>query len=248
VTYRKAAVILAAGEGKRMKSDLPKVLHRINDRPMVQILLDTLVPLDFERIVVVIGHKGEMVKEHLREYPVQFVWQREQLGTAHAVMMARDHLADFGGVTLVAAGDVPFLSADSVNELFATHLRTGSSATCLSADFKDPAGYGRIIRDGDSDFLKDIVEHKDASEDILRIHEINSSTYCFDNMALFETITQIDNRNIQGEYYLTDAVKIMHNRGLKVAVVKVKDADEVTGVNSVAQLEALQRRISGYHS
>ena len=238
--HDKAAVILAAGKGKRMKSDLPKVLHEIGGRPMVAILLDTLLPLDFDRVVVVIGHKGELVQQALADYPVDFVWQHEQLGTGHAVDVARGVLADFDGVTLVAAGDVPFLSAESVHELFAVHVRTGAAATCLSARFDDPTGYGRIVRDGDSEFIKEIVEHKDASEEIRRITEINSGTFCFDNQSLLASITQIDNKNAQGEYYLTDAVKIMHDKGLRVAVVCSRDSREVVGVNSREQLEQLR--------
>jgi UDP-N-acetylglucosamine diphosphorylase/glucosamine-1-phosphate N-acetyltransferase len=226
-----------------MKSDLPKVLHRIKGRAMVSILLDTLLPIGFDRVVVVIGHKGEMVSEELKQYQVEYVWQREQLGTAHAVLMTKEKLVDFDGTTLVAAGDVPFLSAASVRRLFEVHEKTGAAATCLSAEFDDPSGYGRIIRDGDGDFLKEIVEHKDASEEIRLIHEINSGTFCFDNRTLFEVIDQIDNQNVQGEFYLTDAVKIMHNKGLKVAVVKADNAEEVLGVNSKDQLQALEEKI-----
>ena len=203
------------------------------------------MPLGFQRVVVVIGHKGEMVREELKHYPVEYACQREQLGTAHAVLMTKEILADFDGTTLVAAGDVPLLSADSVKRLFEVHERTGASATCLSAEFEDPSGYGRILRDGDSDFLKEIVEHKDASEEIRQIREINSGTFCFANRALFEVLDQIDNKNAQGEFYLTDAVKIMHNKGLKVAVVKAESSEEVVGVNSRDQLEALEEKITG---
>ncbi|MBN1213187.1 MAG: NTP transferase domain-containing protein, partial [candidate division Zixibacteria bacterium] len=234
---KKAAVVLGAGKGKRMKSDLPKVLHEIHNRPMITILLDTLIKLKFERIVVVIGHRGELVQESLAGYPVEFAWQREQLGTGHAVQMARDLLADFDGTLLVAAGDVPFLSRPSIERLMEVHGKSGAAATCLSAVFEDPTGYGRILRDGDSDFIEAIVEHKDASEAILKIKEINTGTFCFDNKKLFEIIDRIDNKNAQGEYYLTDAVKIMHRNGLKVAVVIAEDPEEVKGVNSKKQLE-----------
>jgi UDP-N-acetylglucosamine diphosphorylase/glucosamine-1-phosphate N-acetyltransferase len=238
----RAAVILAAGKGKRMKSDLPKVLHEIHGRPMVAILLDTLRALSFDRIVVVIGHKGELVQEALAGYPVTFVWQREQLGTGHAVKMAQEALADFDGVTLVCAGDVPFLSEKSIKRLFETHRSTGASATCLSAVLDDPTGYGRIVREGNSDFMKDIVEHKDASEAIRAIREINSGTFCFDNRKLFAVIDEIQSDNSQREYYLTDAVKIMRGKGLKAAVVTVEVPDEVRGVNSKEQLEELAAR------
>ncbi len=242
MTGKKAAIVLAAGKGKRMKSDLPKVLHEIHGKPMIMILLDTLIKLDFERLVVVIGHKGELVQQILKDYPVIFAWQRQQNGTAHAVEMTREIMADFEGTTLVAAGDVPFLSKESIKHLLEVHHNTKASATCLSAVFDDPGGYGRIIRDGESDFLKAIIEHKDASDEILKIKEINTGTFCFDNQRLFEVIDLIDNKNAQGEYYLTDAVKIMHDKGLMVAVVKAEDPDEVKGVNSKEQLEYLAEK------
>ncbi|MDX9856223.1 MAG: NTP transferase domain-containing protein [candidate division Zixibacteria bacterium] len=240
----RAAIVLAAGKGKRMKSDLPKVLHEIHGRPMIRILLDTLEPLAFDRTVVVIGFKGDLVEKALADYPVDFVWQHEQRGTGHAVMMARERLRDFDGTTLVCAGDVPFLTERSVRDLISVHERTKAAATCLSAIFDDPTGYGRIVRDGDSDFLRAIVEHKDASEEIQRIREINSGTFCFDNRRLFGVIDDIDDRNAQGEYYLTDAVKILHGKGLKVAVVTCREPDEVRGVNSKEQLEALAEKFA----
>ena len=235
----RAAVVLAAGKGKRMKSDLPKVLHEIHGRPMVAILLDTLKALKFDRIVVVIGHKGELVEQALADYSVTFVWQREQLGTGHAVKMAHEALSDFDGVTLVCAGDVPFLSAKSINLLLDVHEKTGASTTCLSAILEDPTGYGRIVREANTNFMKDIVEHKDASEEVKAIKEINSGTFCFDNKKLFEVIDEIRSDNSQQEYYLTDAVKIIHAKGLRAAVVAVDEPDEVRGVNSKEQLEYL---------
>lgn len=239
---KKAAIILAAGQGKRMKSDLPKVLHKIGGRPMITIILDTLTALEFDRIVVVIGHKGELVQEALSDYNVDFAWQREQLGTGHAIQMASDLVADFDGTTLVAAGDVPFLSADSIKRLFDVHHQAGASATCLSAVLEDATGYGRIVREGKSDILKEIVEHKDASPEVLAINEINSGTFCFDNLKLFAALNEIDCSNSQGEYYLTDTVKIMRNKALLVAVVACENADEVRGVNSVEQLEELEKK------
>ena len=182
----RAAIVLAAGKGKRMKSEMPKVLHRIHNRSMIKMVLDTLTSLDFDKIVVVVGFKGEMVEKELANYPVSIVWQKEQLGTGHAVMMAADVLSDFDGTTLVALGDVPFLSSSTIESLFSKHLETDAKATCLSAVVEDPTGYGRIVRDGQSDILKEIVEHRDASEEIRRIDEINTGTFCFDNGMLFE--------------------------------------------------------------
>jgi bifunctional UDP-N-acetylglucosamine pyrophosphorylase / glucosamine-1-phosphate N-acetyltransferase len=242
VTEKRAAIILAAGKGKRMKSDLPKVLHPINGVPMIRILLNRLAHMAFDKIVVVIGHKGDLIQKELSDLAVRFVWQREQLGTGHAVMMARDELGDFDGTTLVAAGDVPFLSQESINRLFEVHKDTGAAATCLSAVFDDPTGYGRILRQPGTDRLTAIVEHKDASEEIRQIKEINTGTFCFDNRLLFNVISEIGSDNAQGEYYLTDAVKLLHDRGLTVSVVAADDPDEVRGVNSVEQLEELARR------
>ena len=238
---KRAAIVLAAGKGKRMKSDLPKVLHRIHGRPLITILLDTLVRMKFDRIVVVIGHKGELVKEALASYPVSFVWQREQLGTGHAVKMAREELADFDGTTLVVAGDVPFLSEESIRLLFDKHISTNSAATCLSAVFGDPTGYGRIVRDGQSDRLKQIIEHKDATEEVRKIREVNSGTFCFDNQLLLRSLDKIGTDNAQGEYYLTDAIKILYDKGLPVSVAVARNPEEVKGVNSVEQLEHLER-------
>lgn len=241
----RAAIVLAAGKGKRMKSEIPKVLHRIQGRSMIAMVIDTLTSLKFEKIVVVVGFKGEMVEKELEAYPVTIVWQREQLGTGHAVMMARDALGDFDGTTLVALGDVPFLSGGTIEDLLATHDRTNARATCLSVVLDDPSGYGRIVRDGDTDILKEIVEHRDASDEILKINEINTGTFCFDNRLLFDTLTRIDNDNSQGEYYLTDCVKILYNSGFRVSVATAANSDEGLGVNSAEQLEQLGRKFAG---
>lgn len=240
----RAAIILAAGKGKRMRSDIPKVLHRIHNRPMIAILMDTLLTFKFARLVVVIGYKGEMVIDALAGYPVTFVWQREQLGTGHAVQMAREVLGDFAGTTLVALGDVPFLSARSIERLLTVHQEAGASATCLSAIVDDPRGYGRIVRDGNSDILRGIVEDKDASEEVLKIREINTGTFCFDNRELFEALDKVDNKNAPGEYYLTDTIKIMHDNGLRVSVVTAGNPDEVLGVNSLEQLDFLAKKFA----
>ena len=227
-----------------MKSDLPKVLHEINGRPIIQILLDRLLPLGFDHLVLVIGHKGELVKQTLSSYPVTFVTQSEQLGTAHAVDMAREQLAGFEGTTLIAAGDVPFLSRASIENLFEVRVRTKAAATCLSAIFDDPTGYGRIIRMPGTDLIKAIVEHEDATPEQLAIKEINTGTFCFDNRLLFEAIGQIGRDNVQGEYYLTDAVKILHGKGYPVSVVLAANPDEVRGVNSVDQLLYLAEKFA----
>ena len=242
MSIKRAAIILAAGKGKRMKSDLAKVLHPINGRPMIRVLLDELSQLKFEKTVLVIGHQGEEVKKELADSSVEFVWQREQLGTGHAVQMTAEMLSDFDGTTLVALGDVPFLSAATLENLFEMHQQSKSAATCLSADFEDPTGYGRIVRIKDTDQIEAIVEHKEASPEILEIKEINSGTFCFDNQELFKWLNEVKSDNAQSEYYLTDVIKLMHNNGLKVSVVKAENRDEVRGINSIEQLEELEQK------
>jgi len=211
---------------------------------MIRHLLDRLLPIGFDHLILVVGFKGNLVEKELADYPVTFVRQEQQLGTAHAVKMAQDQLADFEGTTLVAAGDVPFLSRESVENLFEVHVKTEAAATCLSAVFEDPTGYGRIVRKEGTDFLLNIVEHKDASAEIRQIKEINSGTFCFDNHLLFNTIEEIGCDNAQGEYYLTDAVKILHQGGYRISVVEASNPDEVLGINSVEQLELLARKFA----
>ncbi|MCK4632608.1 MAG: NTP transferase domain-containing protein [candidate division Zixibacteria bacterium] len=244
MTEKKAAIVLAAGKGKRMKSDRAKVLHEVNGRPMICRVLDTLNAVNFEKIVVVIGYQGEQVQEALADYVVEFAWQHEQLGTGHAVMMTENLMRDFDGTTLVALGDVPFLSVGSIKRLLETHRQTEASATCLSAVVDDASGYGRIIRKGDSSILLDIIEHRDADEEIRRIGEFNTGTFCFDNRALFTALSELGNDNSQQEFYLTDCIKIMRNKSLVTSVVAADNADEVEGVNSIEQLERLARLFS----
>lgn len=244
MTNKTAAVILAAGKGKRMKSDLPKVLHRIDGKPLIQMLLENLAPVGLDRVIVVIGHKGELVMEELKGMPVEFVWQHEQKGTGHAVQMAEPNLAGFDGTILVAAGDAPFLKAETVKSLFKIHLKNNAAATCLSAEYDDPTGYGRIVRKGKSDILLEIVEHKDASEEIRKIREINSGTFCFDSRQLFLALREVGDNNAQKEFYLTDTIKIMQGRKLVCAVVKADDPLEAMGINSAEQLQAAEALLS----
>lgn len=240
---KKAAIILAAGKGKRMKSDLPKVLHRINDKPLIRILIDTMTRQSLDRLVVVVGFKGEMVIEELRDSQADFVWQKEQLGTGHAVMQARELFENFDGTILVAAGDAPFLSNPTIDRLFEVHRKNNASATCLSAEFDDPTGYGRIIRQANSNILLNIVEDKDADAEVKKIKEINSGTFCFDSFDLFESLQKVGNKNSQEEYYLTDTIKILQQDGKKCAVTKASNPIEAVGVNSVDQLKSLEREI-----
>jgi len=244
MSISKAAIILAAGKGKRMKSDIPKVLHQIHGKPLVRYLLETMQKLALNRTVVVIGHKGEMVIEELRDFKAEFVWQKEQLGTGHAVLMAREYFKDFDGLVLVAAGDVPFLSSATINRLFDIHLKNGASATCLSAEFDDPTGYGRIIRKPGTDLIVDIIEEKDADPTVKKIKEGNSGTFCFNGRDLFSALDKVGNQNAQNEYYLTDTIKILQKMGKKCAVALAENPLEVAGINSAEQLEDLQKALS----
>jgi len=243
MTIKKAAIILAAGKGKRMKSDLPKVLHKIAGQSMISRVMTTINSLSFDKVIVVIGHQGKLVMDNLKDSNVEFVWQKEQLGTGHAVMMAEDALKEFEGTILVAAGDVPFLSANSINSLLETHRNNHASATCLSALFENPTGYGRIVRLSGTDQMSEIVEEKDAPEEIKKITEINSGTFCFDSIDLFVTLHKIRSDNAQKEYYLTDTVKILQEQQKICAVWTVPDPIEVAGINSKEQLEKLEEEI-----
>ena len=243
MTPKKAAIILAAGKGKRMKSDLPKVLHTIAGKPLILHLLETLTRLDFDKTVVVIGHKGEQVIEAVKDFDVEFVWQKEQLGTGHAVLMAKELFEDYDGNVMVAAGDVPFLSAESITMLFDTHIKNGAAATCLSAEFDKPKGYGRIIRKQGTEILLDIIEEKDADEETRKIKEINSGTFCFDSRSLFSVLDKVGNDNAQKEHYLTDTIRLLNSAGLDCAVVKTPHPVEVKGINSVEELRELEKAI-----
>ncbi len=244
MTNKKAAIILAAGKGKRMKSDLPKVLHCINNKPLIRILMETMTKLSLDRLAVIVGFKGEMVIEELADFDVDFVWQKEQLGTGHAVLQTHKIFKNFDGTVLVAAGDVPFLSSQTIERLFEIHDKNQSSATCLSAEFDDPTGYGRIVRKENSNILLDIVEDKDASPEIKYINEINSGTFCFNCRDLFDALQKIGNENSQQEYYLTDTIKILQQDGKKCAVTRASNPIEVAGINSIEQLKSLEKEIN----
>jgi len=241
-----AAVVLAAGKGKRMKSDLPKVLHPMLGRPMIEFVLDTLISLNIKKICVVIGHRAELMKKSLAAYQdkIQFVLQNEQRGTGHAVQMAENALKDFRGEILVLAGDVPFLSSDTIRKLIDVHRREKAAATVLSSIPPDPTNYGRVMRLPGTDIVDYIVEHKDASDEERKIGEINTGTFCFDSRYLFDALREITDDNAQGEFYLTDVMHILRRKGLKAAACLTDKADEALGVNSEAQKADLEAKFA----
>ena len=243
------AVILAAGQGTRMKSKLYKVLHPVCGKPMVEHVVDHIQTLGVDRIVTVVGHGAELVKETLGEKS-EYVLQAEQLGTAHAVQQAEPILGSLEGTTLVVCGDTPLIRPETMQALFAHHEANSAKATILTAVAENPTGYGRILRDADGQVAQ-IVEQKDASADQQLVKEINTGTYCFDNKALFEALKQVKNDNAQGEYYLPDVIEILQKQGEVVAAYVTDNFDETLGVNdrfALSQAEELMRaRINERH-
>ncbi|EIJ80088.1 UDP-N-acetylglucosamine diphosphorylase/glucosamine-1-phosphate N-acetyltransferase [Bacillus methanolicus PB1] len=243
------AIILAAGKGTRMKSKLYKVLHPVCGKPMVQHVVDQVSKLNINEIVTIIGHGAEKVKEQLGNKS-KYALQEEQLGTAHAVMQAKEILAGKEGVTIVVCGDTPLIKAETMEALFQHHEETNAKATILTANAEDPTGYGRIIRNTEG-FVERIVEHKDATEEERTVKEINTGTYCFDNIALFEALQYVSNDNVQGEFYLPDVIEILKNQDNKVSAYQSKEFEETIGVNDrVALAEAeriMRKRINEFH-
>lgn len=243
------AVILAAGQGTRMKSKLYKVLHPVCGKPMVQHVIDHVRSLNIDEIVTVVGHGAEKVKSEIGEVS-QYVLQEEQLGTAHAVMQSKDMLAGKEGTTIVVCGDTPLIKGETMEALFQHHEETGAKATILTAQAEDPTGYGRVMRN-EQGLVEKIVEHKDATEEERRITEINTGTYCFDNKSLFEALESVGNNNVQGEYYLPDVIEILKEQGETVSAFVTQSFDETLGVNDrVALSEAeriMRRRINEGH-
>jgi bifunctional UDP-N-acetylglucosamine pyrophosphorylase / glucosamine-1-phosphate N-acetyltransferase len=236
------AVILAAGDAKRMRSTRPKVLHQICGRPLIDFPVAACRALGAP-IVMVVGRAADEVRAAVPGPDVSFVEQKERLGTGHAVLQARGACPD-GGTVLVLPGDMPLLTAETLRRLVDHHRATGAAATILSAVVDDPAGYGRVVRDGDRP--TGIVEHRDATPAQRAIREIGTSVYCFDATRFWRALGQITPQNDQGEYYLTDAVGILHAAGHRIEAVQVLEADEGLGINDQKQLAhvaaALRRR------
>ncbi|MBX3412350.1 MAG: NTP transferase domain-containing protein [Pirellulales bacterium] len=237
---RQVAVVMAAGKGTRMKSELPKVLIPVLGRPMVRYVVDALRAGGIERIVVIVGYRGELVRQELQNEPgVEFAEQREQLGTGHAVMMSREALAQHQGPVLVVAGDSPMLQRDSVARLMAEYEH-GHPACILGTGYKsDPRGLGRIVRDERRQFLR-IVEERDASEAERAITEVNLSCYVFDGRELFGALDQLKPQNAQGEYYLTDCPGLLLAAGKEVRALDVLKPVESLSINTPDELAVVE--------
>lgn len=243
------AVILAAGEGKRMKSKKSKVLHKACGMALIDWVYKSVKDAGVTETVVVVGHKAEDVKESMGNN-VNYAYQDKQLGTGHAVMQAEEHFKGKTGQVLVLCGDTPLITSETISNTYKIHRQNNNSATVITAELINPAGYGRIVRDTKGNVLK-IVEDRDATLEEKNIKEINSGMYCFNIKDLEEALGELGNDNSQGEYYLTDTIEIMIRKGLKVGAVKVEDSDEILGINDRVQLsmagEILRKRILTKH-
>lgn len=246
-----SAVVLAAGEGTRMRSARPKPLHRLCGRPMVLHVLDALAELSVHRVVVVVGHRAEWVTKTLIEHAppgmsIEFVEQPEQRGTGDAMAVALtglpDDEADDDGDVVVLPGDTPLLRPATLAALVHQHRASDAAATLLTARLVDPSGYGRVVR-GRDELVARVVEHEDASVEELEVDEINTSIYCFRRSVLAPSLRRLSPANAQGEYYLTDVIEVLYEAGHKVGSVVVPDTMEVAGVNDRAQLAVAEAEL-----
>ena len=232
-------VILAAGKGTRMKSKLPKVLHRAAGKPMLQHVIDAADAAGARRNIVVTGFGGETVRRAIGD-SVEYVEQKEQLGTGHAVLQTEPLLGGEHGTIMVLCGDTPLLTAELLARFHEEHIHAGAKASVLTAIMPNAKGYGRVVRRDNGEVLK-IVEHKDATEEERQIHEVNAGIYCFDAQALFSALAKVTNENAQGEYYLPDVLEILRKKGEKIFAATADDYEETLGVNSRAQLAASEK-------
>ena len=243
MTNKLAAVILAAGLGKRMKSDKAKVLHEINGKPMVMYVIETAKKIAGDNIVVVIGKQAEKVSEIVsKEYKVIFALQKEQLGTGHAVKCALPFLPEYSEQVLILCGDVPLLSYDTVKRLYEEHIRSSRDISVLAVEAGNPKGYGRIILDNENN-VSGIVEETDATDAQKQIKIINSGIYCVKKEFLEYSLNKISSNNAQSEFYLTDIIKIGYNYNKNVGAVIGQDNEELLGINSIQDLMAIERII-----
>ncbi|HOV93184.1 MAG TPA: sugar phosphate nucleotidyltransferase [Candidatus Kapabacteria bacterium] len=246
-----AIAILAAGKGKRMNNpNLPKVLTLLNGKPLLEYVLETSISIKPKKIIVIIGHQANKVIEflcnfekHLNSFSLEYVLQKEQLGTGHAILQTEDALSGFSGDLLILSGDVPLLSYKILQEFIDLHFKKNIDVSVLSAYAPSPTNYGRIVRDENGIFSR-IVEEKDANEFEKRINEINSGVYLIKKDILFDALKEIHNNNAQGEYYLTDVIEILKNKNYKVEANALAEFNEIQGVNSIDDLKLLQNTIN----
>lgn len=240
------AIVLAAGKGKRLLSeqhDMPKVLRIANDKPLLGYVTDNLSFLKKEDITVVVGYKRELVKEYLGD-EYNYAVQSEQLGTGHAVNMARELFLNYDGPVLVCYGDMPLLKRSTFEKLLETHKTEDNDCTVLTGVSNKDYAYGRVIRDEDGNFVT-VVEERDCNEEQLKINELNVGVYVFDSKKLFSVLGSLKNNNNQGEYYLTDAPELLRELGAKIGTYTINDDDEILGVNTVEDLQHCENILRG---
>jgi bifunctional UDP-N-acetylglucosamine pyrophosphorylase/glucosamine-1-phosphate N-acetyltransferase/UDP-N-acetylglucosamine pyrophosphorylase len=237
------AIVLAAGKGTRMKSELPKVLFPVLGRPMIHWVLDALDRAGVHRIIVVVGYRADLVRETLASRQnVEFALQEQQLGTGHAVQMCAEHLAQGEGPVLVVAGDSPLIQSSSIQEL-SSAFHSGQYACLLGTLVKDnPTGLGRIVRDGVGQFQR-IVEQKDATPEEQAICEVNMSTYLFDRASMLWSLTRLTNQNAQGEFYLTDAPALLLKEGRRVDALATLKPCESLSINTIDELHVVEEKM-----
>jgi UDP-N-acetylglucosamine diphosphorylase/glucosamine-1-phosphate N-acetyltransferase len=238
-----SAIILAAGKGTRMKADIAKVMHPLCGKPMLTYSVDAARAVNAEKIVVVIGHQAALIREAFRNQGLIFVEQREQLGTGHAVLQARDVFLGYEGIILILCGDVPMLSSSTIRALLDFHIKEESIVTVLTTILDDPSGYGRVIKEAGKAGISRIEEEKDASPAERKIKEINTGIYCVESNFLFRAVGDIGNKNVQKEYYLTDIIGIACRKGLKTGSFIAANPIEVMGINTPDDLAKASERM-----
>ncbi|GHT45237.1 UDP-N-acetylglucosamine pyrophosphorylase [Planctomycetales bacterium] len=239
----KYAVVMAAGKGTRMKSDLPKVLYPVLERPMIEYVLDALQEAGIEKTVVVVGYRSDLVRETLAHRKnLVFAEQKEQLGTGHAVMMCRDELANHTGAVLVVAGDCPMIQTDSVQKLLDAYQDATTSCILGTAHKENPQGLGRIVRDAKGEFAG-IVEEKDAAPEQKAITEVNMSYYVFHTPDLLQALTLLKTDNAQKEYYITDTPTVLKSQNKRVIALPVLKAIESLGINTVEEAKIVEEAL-----
>ncbi len=233
------SIILAAGKGTRMGSDLPKVLHEVAGKPMISHVLETLKNVkEITENVLVLGYKKEEIIEKALTSGESHVEQKEQLGTGHAVKMAKEKLASFNGDIIIAYGDCPLITQETIEKLIAEHQENNVVCTVLTAHLDNPSGYGRIVKK--QGYVSAIVEELDATQEVKDIKEVNSGVYVVNCKKLFEALDNVKNNNAKGEYYLTDIVSYFVSKGLKVHSWKTPDILEIQGINTPEQLAYIE--------
>ena len=243
------SVILAAGMGTRMKSAMPKVLHKVCGKALCKWVIDASKEAGADMVVTIIGHKADMVRTQI-EADTEIAVQAEQKGTGHAVMQASDFIRETEGSVVILNGDTPLITAETIKKAIKFHDESGNQATVITAILDDATGYGRIVRNAEGNVVK-IVEHKDASEEERKINEINSGMYVFDAASLVYALGKLQPNNAQGEYYLTDTLEILLSSGKKIGAYAIEDNDEIRGINNRIQLNEaetiMRERINRRH-